>query len=70
MKKKNKLIASVFITLLLLAMLPFGFTKNPEPYIFGWLPFPLFFWWILMFVNLIFVLLVTHDFVKNEKDED
>ena len=49
-------------------MMPFEFTKSPEPYMFGWLPFPLFYWWILMFVNLIFVLFVVKDFAKNEKD--
>ncbi|MDD7305757.1 MAG: hypothetical protein PUG67_04125 [Peptoniphilaceae bacterium] len=70
MKKKNKIIMGIFIVLLLLAMIPFSFTKSAEPYIFGFLPFPLFYWWILMFVNLIFVLIVAHDFVKNEKDEE
>lgn len=70
MKKKNKIIMSIFIILLLLAMIPFGFTKSPEPYIFGWIPFPLFYWWTLMFINLVFVLYVVHDFVENEKDEE
>ena len=70
MKKKNKIIMGIFIVLLLLAMIPFSFTKSAEPYIFGFLPFPLFYWWILMVVNLIFVLIVAHDFVKNEKDEE
>lgn len=69
MKKKN-IIKIIFAILLLLAMIPFSFTKSPEPYIFGWLPFPLFYWWILMFLNLIFVLFVAYDFVKNEKDEE
>lgn len=68
--KKNTLIKVVFVILLLLAMLPFGFTKSPEPYVFGWLPFPLFYWWILMFVNLIFVLIVAKDFVNNGEDEE
>lgn len=68
--KKNTLIKVVFVILLLLAMLPFGFTKSPEPYVFGWLPFTLFYWWILMFVNLIFVLIVAKDFVKNGEDEE
>ncbi|WP_297281315.1 hypothetical protein [uncultured Anaerococcus sp.] len=68
MKKKNKFILCIFIILLFLAMMPFEFTKSPEPYMFGWLPFPLFYWWILMFVNLIFVLFVVKDFAKNEKD--
>ncbi len=68
--KKNTLIKVVFVILLLLAMLPLGFTKSPEPYVFGWLPFPLFYWWILMFVNLIFVLIVAKDFVNNGEDEE
>lgn len=69
MKKKN-IIKIIFAILLLLAMIPFNFTNSPEPYLFGWLPFPLFYWWILMFLNLIFVLFVAYDFVKNEKDEE
>lgn len=66
----HKRILTIFVVLLLLAMLPFGFTKSPEPYIFGWLPFPLMYWWALMFVNLGFVLYVAAQFVKNEKEDD
>ena len=69
MKKKN-VIKIIFVILLMLAIIPFDFTKNAEPYIFGWIPFPLFYWWILMFLNLIFVLKVAYDFVRNENDEE
>ncbi|NLY46964.1 MAG: hypothetical protein GX053_13395 [Tissierella sp.] len=61
----HKLIVSIFIILLLLAMIPFSFTATPEPYLFGWLPFPLMFWWVLMIVNLFFVLWVANTFTKN-----
>jgi len=63
----NKLVFIVFVILLMLAMLPFSFTESPEPYVFGWLPFPLFYWWILMFVNLVFVLIVAKKFVESSK---
>lgn len=67
---KHKLILVVFVVLLSLAMIPFGFTMSPEPYVFGWLPFPLFYWWILMAVNLAFVLWVAKEFVKHEKEDE
>lgn len=67
---KHKLILSIFAILLLLGMAPFSFTATPEPYIFGWLPFPLLYWWILMAINLIFVLWVTKQFTKNAKKEE
>lgn len=69
MKKKKKLVAIVFIILLTLGMFPWPFTANPEPYIFGWLPFPVFYWWVLMFVNLAFVLWVAKVFVAEAKEE-
>ncbi|AVP54347.1 hypothetical protein K144313037_07460 [Clostridium tetani] len=66
----NKLILSIFAILLCAAMVPFGFTSKASPYIFGWLPFPLLYWWILMFVNLIFILWVCSCFVKSaQKDK-
>lgn len=63
----NKIIFIVFVILLLSAMIPFSFTESPEPYIFGWLPFPLFYWWLLMFINLAFVLIVAKKFVNHSK---
>ncbi|MDR7870883.1 MAG: hypothetical protein RIN55_08500 [Tissierellaceae bacterium] len=66
----HKLILSIFAVLLLLGMIPFSFTATPEPYIFGWLPLPLLYWWVLMGINLIFVLWVANSFVKNAKEED
>lgn len=69
----NKRVFVIFVVLLLLAMVPFAFTKSPEPYIFGWLPRPLLYWWILMIVNFVFVIKVARDFVKDAqkaKDEE
>jgi hypothetical protein len=61
---KNKIIIPIFVVLFLLGAVPWPFTAQPTPYIGGWLPFPLAFWWILMAVNLIFVLLVAKHFVN------
>ena len=66
----HKKILTIFVVLLLLALIPFGFTSTPEPYVFGWLPFPLLYWWILMIVNLVFVLYVAKEFVKYEGEDD
>ncbi|MGN9165817.1 hypothetical protein ACTNDY_11150 [Tissierellaceae bacterium HCP3S3_D8] len=65
----HRLVLTIFIILLLLAMIPFSFTATPEPYIFGWLPFPLLYWWGLMIVNLIFVLWVAKKFTIYSKGE-
>lgn len=65
----HKLILSIFVVLLLLAIIPFSFTASPEPYIFGWLPLPLLYWWGLMVINLIFVLWVAKKFTKSAKEE-
>lgn len=65
----HKLILSIFVILLLLGMVPFSFTATPQPYVFGWLPFPLLYWWILMAINLVFVLWVAKEFTKNSKKE-
>ena len=67
---KHKLIFIIFIVLLLAAMIPFGFTLSPEPYVFGWLPFPLLYWWIHMLLNLVFVLWVAREFVKHEGEDE
>ena len=61
----NKLILIIFIILLGAAIIPFSFTSTLGPYIFGWLPFPLLYWWILMFLNLIFMFWVCKSFVKS-----
>lgn len=65
----HKKILTIFVVLLLLAVIPFSFTANPEPYLFGWLPFPLLYWWVLMVVNLIFVLWVAKKFTESSKGE-
>lgn len=66
----NKLILTIFVVLLCAGMIPFEFTSTPEPYVFGWLPFSLLYWWILMFINLIFIAWVCRSFVKSaEKDK-
>ena len=65
----HKKIAVIFVVLLLLAMIPFPFTKGPQMYLFGWLPLTLVYWWTLMVTNLVFVLWVSHVFVKNSKKE-
>lgn len=67
---KNKYIFIIFVILLLAAMIPFSFTSRPEPFLFGWLPLSLAYWWTLMIVNLIFVLWVAYSFVKNNNDEE
>ena len=65
----HKKIAVIFVVLLLLAMIPFPFTKGPQMYLFGWLPLTLVYWWTLMVTNLVFVLWVSHMFVKNSKKD-
>lgn len=68
---KNKIILPIFAVLFLLGAIPFKFTESGANLLFGWLPVPLAFWWVLMFVNLIFVLAVASHFVKtSEKEEE
>lgn len=64
---KTKLIAVIFAVLLLLAAVPFSFTEGAQTYLFGWLPLALAYWWVLMIVNLIFVLWVCKSFVKHSE---
>lgn len=66
----KKRIFVIFVILLILAMVPLKFTTAPEPYVFGWLPGPLLYWWILMVLNLIFVFWISKEFVKSEKEEE
>ncbi|MCH4208076.1 MAG: hypothetical protein LKF50_07235 [Solobacterium sp.] len=66
----NKRILIVFVILFLAAAIPWPFTAGEQTYLFGWLPGCLAYWWLLMIINLIFVLKVSKDFVKsNEKKE-
>ena len=52
----HKLIGGIFAVLYLLCVLPFPFTKGAPAY-----------WWILMVVNLLFVLWVCKCFVDSNK---
>lgn len=69
-KLNNKLILTIFIILLLAAMIPTKFTETPDPILFGWLPGPLLYWWVLMGINLIFVLVVSKKFIESDEGED
>lgn len=65
--KRNTKIFVIFVILLLAAMIPFEFTMNPEPYVFGWLPFPLLYWWILIAINFSFMIWVAYPWLKGDK---
>ena len=65
----HKKIGIIFLVLLLLALILFPFTKGPQVYLFGWLPVTLVYWWVLMVANLVFVLWVSHEFVKTSKKD-
>lgn len=65
----HKKIGIIFVILFLLSMLPMPFTAGSQTYLFGWLPVALAYWWVLMIVNLIFVLWVCKVFVKSSKEE-
>ena len=68
---KNKIIIPIFLVLFLLSFIPFAFTESCTPLLFGWLPTPLAYWWILLVADLIFVFIVCRHFVKtSEKEED
>ncbi|SHH17708.1 hypothetical protein SAMN02745245_00746 [Anaerosphaera aminiphila DSM 21120] len=71
---KNKIIIPIFVVLFILGAFPFKFTAQSGNYLFGWLPVPLAFWWLLMIVNLVFVLIVSKHFVnvseRESKDEE
>lgn len=62
--KRNTLTLVIFAILFLAACIPFGFTESPEPYVFGWLPFPLLYWWILVGLNFVFLLWTTYAWLK------
>lgn len=66
----KKLIAVIFAILLLLAAIPLPFTAGSQIYLFGWLPLSLAYWWVLMIVNLIFVLWVCRSFVRHSAKEN
>lgn len=67
---KHKRIGIIFLALYLLSAIPFPFTQGTQIYLFGWLPLALMYWWILMVLNLIFVLWVCRSFVKHSKKEE
>lgn len=67
---KHKLIGTIFAVLFLLAFLPLPFTEGEQTMLFGWLPATLAYWWVLMVVNLVFVLWVCKSFVKHANEED
>lgn len=64
----HKLIGSIFAVLYLLCALPLPWTSGAQGYLFGWLPVALAYWWVLMIVNLVFVLWVCKCFVNASKD--
>ncbi len=66
----NKKVFWIFLVLLCAAALPFSFTTRPEPYIFGWLPFPLFYWWILVVVNFVFLFRVTRSWLAEQRKKE
>ena len=69
--KRDTKIFIIFIVLFLAGVIPFKFTKTPEPYIFGWLPFPLFYWWIVIALSFIFLLWVAFSWIKlDEKGKE
>ena len=63
----HKLIGGIFAVLYFLCVIPFPFTQGTPIYLFGWLLLPLAYWWILMVVNLLFVLWVCKCFVDSNK---
>lgn len=66
----HKRILTIFVILFLAGAIPWPFTSGEQTYLFGWLPGCLLYWWILMIINLIFVLWVAKVFVaSNEKKE-
>ncbi len=65
----HKLIGAVFAVLYFLGAFPFSFTEGTPVYLFGWLPLSLLYWWVLMVVNLVFVLWVCRRFVESSKHE-
>ena len=67
---KNKLVLSIFIILLLAAVIPFKFTTTQGLYLFGWLPVVLAYWWTLMIVNLVFILWVAKMFISIEDETE
>lgn len=67
---RNQKVLIIFIILLLAGAIPFKFTANPEPYIFGWLPFPLLYWWILVVLDLVFLLWVTYSWLNDNKKKE
>lgn len=66
----HKLIGTIFAVLFLLGMLPMPFTAGEQMLLFGWLPLALAYWWVLMVLNLIFVLWVCKSFVNSSKKEE
>lgn len=63
----HKWIGGIFAVLFLLCVAPFPFTEGAQTYLFGWLPLALAYWWVLMVVNLVFVLWVCRCFVNSGK---
>lgn len=66
----HKLIGCIFAVLYFLCVIPFPFTQGTPIYLFGWLLLPLAYWWILMVVNLLFVLWVCKCFVDSNKKKE
>lgn len=65
--KKGWILFGAWIILFLVGFIPWGFLYDPEPYIGGWLPFPLAFFWVLEAIYVVFVAYVSYDWMKSER---
>jgi hypothetical protein len=57
----------LFVLLFLAAAIPWPWTARPEPYLFGWLPFPLFYWWVLVVLNFIYILWAANEWLRSKR---
>lgn len=58
----------VWVILLMLTFIPWPWFYSPEPYLSGWLPFPLFYFWVVEFVYVAFVIYVGVTWAESKQD--
>lgn len=65
--KRGLVLFAAWLVLFLVGFIPWPFLYSPEPYLSGWLPLPLAFFWILEALYVIFVAYVGYDWLKSER---
>lgn len=65
--KKGWILFALWGVLFLLSFIPWPWYYSPEPLIGGWLPFPLFYWWVVEVMYILFISYITYRWLQGTK---